>query len=231
MINVPHAGSPAQPTPGSDSVRLGPRLEPRQRSVHVLLAVETCKDLLGFLSAVLHERPRRTLHTHRRSHEQGQHGQNHIQVALDRACVGEEEADSWEQDADWHRYLQSQTQDVTHVWRGQLVRVCTERTRTRGRTRRDTSKQTAGREHDDVRLSTTAPTIMKMQLTNSSFLRILRLLKWPQTNGANHATEDPRVHGERPLELRVAREPEACVVGHRPRVALFGVVVLLQVGR
>ncbi|KAJ8517219.1 hypothetical protein ON010_g18348 [Phytophthora cinnamomi] len=46
---------------------------------------------------------------------------------------------------------------------------------------------------------------------------------------ADHAAEDPCVDGERPLELRMAREHEARVLGHGTCVTLVRVAVLRQV--
>ncbi|KAJ8574911.1 hypothetical protein ON010_g4303 [Phytophthora cinnamomi] len=214
-------------------VGLARRLHPRQSRVHVLLAVQTRDDLLGLLATVLHEQPRGTLHAQRRRQHQEQQRQDDRegrQVAPARARVGEEEGDGREQDADGHRDLQTQTQDVTHVRRCQLVRVGSECAR--GSARRDAGDETAGREGPDVRHGRLDDGAHDHEdaVDEQQLLAAPLVAEVAAAQRADHAAEDPCVDGERPLELRVAREHEARVLGHGTRVALVRVVVLRQVG-
>ncbi|KAJ8564013.1 hypothetical protein ON010_g7334 [Phytophthora cinnamomi] len=207
-------------------------LQPRQSRLHVLLAVQTSDDLLGLLRAALGQQPRGTLNAHgRRQHhvDHGQDARERGQVAPARARVGEEEADRGEQNADGGEDLQAQTQRVAHVRRRQLVHVRADGAR--GSARRQPRDQTASGERPDIgdRSLDHAAHEHEDAVEHQSLLTAEAVAEVAAAQRADHGAEDPRVHGERPLQLRVAREHEARVLGHGARIALVRVVVLRQV--
>ncbi|ETO64182.1 hypothetical protein F444_18275, partial [Phytophthora nicotianae P1976] len=201
--------------------------------LHVLLTVETSDDLLGLLRAALSEQPRRTLNAHgRRQHQvdDSQDARERSQVTPARARVGEEEADRREQDTDRGEDLQTQTQSVAHVRRRQLVHVRADSTR--GRTGSNTGDETAHGERPDVGHGSFNHTADEHEDTiqHQRLLTAESVTEVAAAQRSDHGAEDPCVHGERPLQLRVAREHEARVLSHGTRIALVCVVVLRQVG-
>ncbi|KAJ8561980.1 hypothetical protein ON010_g7703 [Phytophthora cinnamomi] len=76
----------------------------------------------------------------------------------------------------------------------------------------------------------TPPTNMKTQLPMRAFLAAVLVTEVAAAKRTDHGTEDPRVHGERPLDLLVSREHEARVFSHGASIALVFVVVLREVG-
>ncbi|KAJ8508576.1 hypothetical protein ON010_g18857 [Phytophthora cinnamomi] len=98
--------------------------------------------------------------------------------------------------------------------------------------RRDAGDETAGREGPDVRHGRLDDGAHDHEdaVDEQQLLAAPLVAEVAAAQRADHAAEDPCVDGERPLELRVAREHEARVLGHGTRVALVRVVVLRQVG-
>ncbi|KAJ8577383.1 hypothetical protein ON010_g1823 [Phytophthora cinnamomi] len=178
------------------------------------------------------EKPRRALNAHRRRQEEEEDRENDRetgQVAPAAARVGEEEGDGREHDTHGHGNLQTQTKDIAKVRRRQLVDVRAQcaRSDTGSNTRYDAAhgkRPDVGNGGLDYSTDHNEGAVHEQQLLASP-----HIAEVAAEQRADHTAEDPRVDGERPLQLRVAREHEARAVHNGARIALVGVVVLRQV--
>ncbi|GMG18684.1 unnamed protein product [Phytophthora fragariaefolia] len=207
-------------------------LEPGQRSLHVLLAVQARDDLPGLLAAVLHEQPRGALHGQRRRQhhkDDGQHDGEAGHVAPSIAAVGEEEADRRHEDADGGRDLQTEAEVAAEVGRRQLVHVRADGAG--GGTRRHAGDGAADGERPNIGDDglDDGATDHEKAVEEQQLLAAHDVAEVAAEQTATHSAEDPRVHGEGPLELGVAAEERARARDDRTRIALVRVVVVGQV--